>query len=145
MSAPVYSYGKVSITKSSFHVLVVDDDEQIRETVQEILELLGYCVDVASSGEECLSVLEHRGLPNLVILDLTMPGLSGVELLPILRSTYPDLPVVLETGRLDSVTTDLLAKYPEVSPLKKPFTYEQLREEVETVAGHGLLLIRKGK
>ncbi len=80
-------------------VLVVDDDEGIRESLREVVEMVGCSAILAASGEEALAVLAtHR--PCLVILDLMMPTMTGTEMLEEMRKT-PDLaslPVVISTS-----------------------------------------------
>jgi two-component system OmpR family response regulator/two-component system alkaline phosphatase synthesis response regulator PhoP len=73
-------------------VLVIDDDEDIRNTLQETLEDEGYRVLTAADGSEGLGVLDHLQ-PNLVLLDLFMPGMDGFHFLKVAR----------ETGRLATV------------------------------------------
>jgi len=80
-------------------VLVVDDDEGIRETLRDVVETAGCSVILAASGEEALGVLAtHR--PCLVILDLMMPTMSGTEMLRAMqkRPELASLPVVISTS-----------------------------------------------
>jgi len=79
------------------HILVVDDDENLRWVTQTQLEDAGYLVSTVASGEAALIALDkHR--PSLVLTDLKMPGISGLELLQQIRSQEPDLPVVIMTA-----------------------------------------------
>jgi len=82
---------------SELKVLLVDDEVDFTQALGERLELRDYTVNVAGSGEECLKQLES-GLPDVVVLDLKMPGLGGIEVLKRIRVDYPDLPVLLLTG-----------------------------------------------
>ncbi len=82
---------------SELKVLLVDDEEDFTQALGERLQLRDYTVRVASSGEECLQELE-KGVPDVVILDLKMPGLGGIEVLKRIREDYPGLPVLLLTG-----------------------------------------------
>lgn len=78
-------------------MLVVDDDDDLRETVAEILEDAGYCVLCAADGREALARLDElNGEPCLVLLDMMMPGMNGAELLEALRAAQrlAALPVV---------------------------------------------------
>ena len=80
-------------------VLIVDDDELIRETLCELVEMVGCSAVVAANGREALNVMtEHR--PCLVIVDLLMPVMSGNELLEVMRTepTLADIPVVVSTS-----------------------------------------------
>ncbi len=111
-------------------VLLVDDDELIQNTIQAILELLGHCVDVASSGEEALAKLETGFQPEVVILDMNMPGLGGIGTLPRLRALRPNLPVILSTGRIDQSAIDLARVHSLVTLLPKPFNTRDLQEKL---------------
>jgi len=75
-------------------ILVVDDEENIRFLYQEELEEEGYTVDVAAHGQEALEKL-NAFQPDLVTLDIRMPGMDGVETLRKIREVQRDLPVIL--------------------------------------------------
>jgi len=75
-------------------ILVVDDEENIRLLYQEELEEDGYTVDVAPHGQEALEKL-NTFQPDLVTLDIRMPGMDGVETLQKIREIQRDLPVIL--------------------------------------------------
>ena len=75
-------------------ILVVDDEENIRFLYQEELEEEGYTVDVAAHGQEALEKL-NAFQPDLVTLDIRMPGMNGVETLRKIREVQRDLPVIL--------------------------------------------------
>jgi CheY-like chemotaxis protein len=65
-------------------VLVVDDDPDVRESLQMVLEVRGFAVATAANGQEALELMRHQP-PRLVLLDLMMPVMSGAELLDIVR------------------------------------------------------------
>jgi signal transduction histidine kinase/ActR/RegA family two-component response regulator len=111
-------------------VLLVDDDDLIQNSITAILELLGHGVDVASSGEEALAKLETGIQPDVVILDMNMPGLGGRGTLPRLRALRPTLPVILSTGRIDQTTIELAEAHAHVTLLSKPFRIGELQEKL---------------
>jgi CheY-like chemotaxis protein len=83
-------------------VLIVDDDELIRETLSELVQMVGCSAMVAANGKEALTVMrEHR--PCLVILDLLMPVMTGNELLEVMRHepALASVPVVVSTSAPD--------------------------------------------
>ncbi|WP_129599003.1 response regulator transcription factor [Methanohalophilus profundi] len=79
-------------------VLVVDDEAHLRNLLQNLLELNAISTSCASSGEECLLMLESS-LPDLVLLDVMMPGMDGWEVFHRIKEKYEHLPVVLLTAR----------------------------------------------
>ncbi|HEY6563326.1 MAG TPA: response regulator, partial [Pirellulaceae bacterium] len=83
------------------YVLVVDDDEGIRIALQRLLSLEGYAVATAPDGEGALKSAANR-FPDLVVLDVMMPGLDGFEVCRRLRAADPQLCIILLTAR-DSV------------------------------------------
>jgi two-component system response regulator (stage 0 sporulation protein F) len=78
-------------------ILVVDDEEGIRLLYKEELEDEGYEVDLASAGMEAIEKLK-RSKPDLVILDLKMPGMGGLEVLERIREQDKELPVIISTA-----------------------------------------------
>jgi len=114
-------------------VLVVDDDEMIRSSILAILEVLGHGGAEASRGEEALAMLEAGLHPDVVILDMNMPGLGGVGTLPGIRALRPVLPILLATGRVDQVALDLLKQHSGVTLLSKPFGVKDLKVQLDAI------------
>lgn len=80
-------------------VLIVDDEEDVRESLRDVVEMVGCSALMAASASEALAMLARR-LPCLVVLDLLMPGMTGAEMLEVMRR-HPDLslrPVVISTS-----------------------------------------------
>jgi DNA-binding NtrC family response regulator len=113
-------------------VLVVDDDAEMRTLLRRTLEFDGHQVTELDRGTHVVETL-RRAPFDLVILDKEMPGLTGIDLLPILRLEFPRVPVVLVTafgGR--QVATSAL-RLGAASYLEKPFRLGQLRDAIETI------------
>ena len=108
-------------------VLLVDDDELIRQTVPLLLKALGHGVEVASGGQEALRRLEAGFQADLVILDVNMPGLSGLQTLGRLRILRPELPVLVSTGFRDAALTAAIQGFTKVGTLDKPFLLDDLK------------------
>ncbi len=100
-------------------ILVVDDEEEVREILAETLEEFGYAVLTAASGEEALPVLARDGGVALVITDVRMPGMSGLDLAAEVRQRWPAVKVVLISGYF-------LPQGPPQRFLKKPFHMKEL-------------------
>jgi len=115
-------------------ILVVDDEPAIRDTMRMILEYDGYDVVLAASGQEALQLAE-RDNPDLVFLDVKMPGMDGLEVLGRLKATNETLPVVIVSAH-GSTTTALEAgrlgafRFIE-KPLSKDYVLDALREGLE--------------
>jgi signal transduction histidine kinase len=112
-------------------VLLVDDDELIQDSIQTILGVMGHVGASARSGEEALNQLEAGYEPDVVILDVNMPGLGGAGTLPRLRAMRPALPVLLATGRADQAALDLVHSDPLVTLLPKPFGMRELKTHLD--------------
>ena len=117
-------------------VLLVDDDELSQGSVQATLEAMGHGVTLASSGEEALAQLQAGYQPDVVILDMHMPGLGGAGTLPRLRALCPTQPVLVITGRVDQAVLDLVNAQPFVTLLSKPFRMKELQQYLETLGGN---------
>ena len=115
-------------------VLVVDDDEAVRELVAIILGEEGYAVHTAASGSEALSVAQQEQ-PAVVLMDVNMPGLDGLSACRRLRADerLAALPVVLMSSQL--VAGDELRRCRADNFLPKPFDITELVDEVERFLG----------
>ena len=110
------------------NILVVDDDPEVREILAETLAEFGYGVRQAGSGEEALSMLvTHPGI-GLVITDVRMPGMSGLELVELARARQPTLKVIVISGYF-------LPQPIAVRFLKKPFHMHELASAVRAELG----------
>ena len=91
-------------------ILVVDDEDSVREFVVTVLERRGYRVYGAANGEEAANLIQKEpARVGLLLTDITMPGKSGIELIRHIRRVKPDLPVVIMSGYAKEleVSTDL--------------------------------------
>lgn len=115
-------------------VLVADDDQDIRDLVAFKLENAGYSVIAVADGEQALqAVLEHR--PQLAILDVMMPGLSGLDVLRTIRAdeSLADTRVILLTARARDVDVDAGFSTGADDYLTKPFSPRELVHRVGRV------------
>jgi len=119
-------------------VLVVDDEEPIRNIASEILRHLGYEVLTAASGEEAVETLRSGVRPDVVLLDIIMPGWSGARTLLELRAIDPELPILISTGYADRVANDSLLQDGADGFVSKPYGIDTLARALETRAGRRL-------
>jgi two-component system cell cycle sensor histidine kinase/response regulator CckA len=110
-------------------VLLVDDEGAVRRFAGRVLEREGYTVREARDGAEALDLVRQGGSFDVVVSDIVMPRLNGVELMQALASSHPDLPVILMSGYATAALSELGIVAP-CSILAKPFPPERLLEEV---------------
>jgi len=109
-------------------VLVVDDEETIRTIVEQGLSFFGYRVLKASSGEEALRIYSERGKEiDLVLLDLIMPGMSGVRCFEELREMDPEVKVIVMSGY--PIEEEMLRR--ATGSIMKPFGVKELLEIIK--------------
>ena len=113
--------------KARTEVLVVEDDDAVRQGIAEGLRLLSYSVREASDGESGLRELRRR-MPDLLMADYLMPGMNGAEFITAARQIYPGIPVLMATGYADMAEVEKLVGVQSV--LKKPFDLETLNAAV---------------
>jgi DNA-binding NtrC family response regulator len=115
-------------------VLIVDDEAEIRESLQTLLELEGYEVETAGNGDEGLSKLGERPF-DLVLLDLALPGRSGIDLLPEIRTLDAQLPVIIITayGTVEDAVRAMQGGAGNF--LQKPWDNEKLLADVRAAVG----------
>jgi two-component system, OmpR family, alkaline phosphatase synthesis response regulator PhoP len=122
-------------TKSGPLVLLVDDDEKLRELVRLNLEFEGYVVREAGSAEEGLSAIEEAR-PDLVLLDVMMPQTDGWEMLRKIQDEYGAgaIPVVMFSGKVDERTLAQASTGGAQAFVGKPFDMQQLIEQTKQIA-----------
>ncbi len=118
------------------YVVVVDDEPEILTTVREVLEDEGYVTEGALTGEEALSIIEKR-LPDLVILDIWLPDIDGLEILERVKSLHPDLPILIISGHGNIETAVRAVKLGAFDFLEKPLDLEKLLLKVEKAIEEG--------
>lgn len=109
-------------------VLAVDDEQMILLALSAMLEALGHEVQTAAGGWEALRRLELGMVPDLVILDLNMPEMDGVETLTRIRARMPEMPVMICSGYADDRVAAALGAHAQLRLLHKPFTVAEIRD-----------------
>jgi len=122
-----------STSKQSARILVVDDEEMLRDIGKEMLNLLGHSVETASNGYECMDILKRDSDGfDLVILDMIMPGLDGYHTLLEMEKHNIDTRVVISSGfSFEHEKQDIFSNPLIVARLNKPFNLHELSQILE--------------
>ena len=115
-------------------VLIVDDQPDLAEMMAAMITRDGHEARVANSGPAAVAAVEER-VPDLVMTDLGMPGMSGLDLADALHARWPDLPVALVTGWGPTVDPARARQSDIIQVLGKPFRMAEVREVLERVLG----------
>jgi two-component system, cell cycle sensor histidine kinase and response regulator CckA len=112
-------------------VLVVDDHDPTRQTITRMLEAGGFEVVQASNGTEALACLSRRSDDiDMVLSDVTMPGMTGIDLSYQIRELYPSMPVAIVSGDVSELERSIIGRA-DVPFIKKPFHAESLYSAVK--------------
>jgi len=111
-------------------VLLVDDEEEFVNTLAERLQLRGFQVLTSTDGEAALRVVNEDG-PQVVLLDVMMPGLGGLEVLQQIKSAHPNIQVILLTGRGSTREGIEGMRQGAFDFLMKPIKIEELMEKMK--------------
>lgn len=123
LSAQMVEYGKI---------LIIEDDDTIRRSMNEMLSLKGFAVYTAENGAEGLATFEaHQAEIDLVVMDMTMPIMSGDETLVELMQLKPDVPVIILSGYSKKEVMESYEGLANILFLQKPFRLEQLLQSIE--------------
>lgn len=118
-------------------ILVVENEPFMREAVEDILDSVGIDVFSAKDGHEGIATyLSNKEKIELVILDLRLPGLTGAEILQMLRSINPLVKVIIASGYDEQEIERQLKGQVASSILRKPYNADTLLSTVQTVLGH---------
>ena len=114
-------------------IMIVDDEEDIRVSVGQIFEVRGYEVIKAVDGNDCLNKLE-RGIPDLVILDIMMPGMNGWDVAARIKENpkWDEIPIVFLTAKGDEMSIGMGGLGSE-EYVVNPFDIIKLKERVEEI------------
>ena len=108
------------------HILIIDDEESILDGCRQALEKSGYSVITTSVGQEGIG-LARKNKPEVVFVDLKMPGISGMEIIELLSKDIPDIVLIVITGYASIVSAVEAMKKGAYDYLPKPFTTDQIR------------------
>jgi two-component system response regulator AtoC len=124
----------------SIDVLVVDDEESSRKLCVAILQSMGYTAETADSGASALAILEN-GHTDIVISDVRMPGMDGIELLKIIKQKYPQTDVVMMTGYGTIPASVEAIKLGAYDYITKPFGVEEFKHLIQRLVQKQELMV----
>jgi two-component system alkaline phosphatase synthesis response regulator PhoP len=118
--------------KISGHILIIDDEATLRQTMARVLQQAGFEVTTAENGEQGLDFLKTTDF-DMVFMDLRMPGLTGLEVLKHIHNGYPSLPVVLFTAQPDLNSAVEALRSGATDYLLKPLKPQAIIERAQTI------------
>lgn len=119
-------------------VMIVDDEEQVRSVLIEVLQLQGYTVLEAADAPGALRILDQCSRLDLLVTDIGLPnGMNGRQLAELVRTHWSTVPVLLITGYAETLVTKNSILPPGMHLLTKPFTMNAFAEKVASLTGHG--------
>lgn len=134
-STPQVDQPELHFDTTGIKVLVVEDDDEVRQFMVESLEILGYDVSEAENGTVGLEEIA-RQRPDLLIVDFLMPGMNGAEVVSEVVARDPDLPIIVATGYADMDAIDAIIGVNTV--LRKPFQINDLAKSVKAALARNL-------
>lgn len=122
---------EVTPPRTGLRVLVVDDDELVRQSLSSMLEVLGHEIDVARRAEDAIRMVEDGFPADLLILDLRMPGMGGMKAVAPLLAARPGMEILVVSGYGAREIEEIQRVHPKVGSLPKPFTLAEIRICIE--------------
>lgn len=121
---------------SDIKLLLVDDEEDFVKTLAERLALRDLVSNTAFDGNQAIEVV-HDSEPDVMVLDLKMPGIDGMEVLRRVKSNYPDIQVIIQTGHGSDLDEAEARRLGVFDYLKKPVSLELLVDRIRAAAQAG--------
>jgi two-component system C4-dicarboxylate transport response regulator DctD len=132
------------LNNSAHCVLFVDDDEDVREAAQQTLELADILVECHSDAGSALERV-RRGWPGILITDIRMPRMDGMELLSQVRKVEPEMPVILVTGHGDVATAVRAMREGAFDFIEKPFDPDHFIDIARRAMAIGSWFLKTGR
>jgi CheY-like chemotaxis protein len=119
----------------SIYILVVDDEPDVehlfRQQFRRDIRCGRFVMEFANSAPAALEQVESNGDPSLILSDINMPGMSGLEMLPKVKAARPNVPVIMITAYGDDATRKKAAELGAAGLLTKPIDFGLLRQEID--------------
>lgn len=121
----------VQLTEPS--LLIADDDRDFRESLGEVFQRRGFAIQLAADGQEAVEIVQTAGRLHIVLFDVHMPRLTGLQALSALRKSALNVPCILMTAKLDESIVEQAGQLETSGLLAKPFTLRDVTNAVERV------------
>ena len=131
-TAPIEPPSAPQVAGGNETILVVEDDDEVRQLVTRAIKRLGYTAISAPGGREALEIVHGGQTIDLLVTDVSMPHMSGAQLVAQLHATQPNLPVVYMSGFTANVVTRLAIESSTAKFVQKPFRIADLAEAIES-------------
>ena len=118
------------LDRTCLKILVVDDDGQVRDLLRDMLMMFGHTITTCNDGFSAIESLEKKKY-NLMITDLGMPGMSGLELAKLANKDFPKMPIVMVTGWGSQLKSEEVESCGIQAVLPKPFHIRQIKDIIE--------------
>ena len=116
-------------------LLIVDDDQGVRESVELLMTTLGFEVTTAESGRTAIDFFQdNQQLFDWAIIDVFMPGMDGIETAGRIRNTHPNLPIILATGDTNTPIPDQLMQQPHTALIRKPYRSAAILQRLDSIS-----------
>lgn len=119
---------------SDIKIMLIDDEDDLIRTLSERLEMRDLKKNTALDGDQALKIVSDKE-PDIIILDLKMPGINGMEVLRRLRKTFPDIRVIVQTGHGNDMDEAEARQLGVFDYLRKPVDVELLVERIKAATG----------
>jgi CheY-like chemotaxis protein len=120
-------------SSSDDEIVVIDDDDGVRTFIVESLQSLGYSVRAASNGAAGLALIKNK-IPDLLLVDFAMAGMTGLDVIREVRCIEPTLPTILATGYAEMDSIEQAAS--SIRILRKPFQIDQLAGTIQELLNY---------
>ncbi len=120
------------MTTTRTRLLLVDDEEDFVSALAERLRIRDYDVAIATCGEAALLVIQEQR-PDIVVLDLKMPGMGGMKALKEIKARDPSIDVIMVTGSVDSKIGESAVQAGATDHMVKPFDIESLTDKIQDI------------
>jgi two-component system response regulator AtoC len=124
-----------TVTTNLLNLLIVEDERSVRECCREVARSLGFAVQVAECRDEVYRAVDSSH-PDVILLDLRLPGCSGLDVLRELKRRSPEAVVIVMTGFATVQSAVQAMKLGAYDYITKPFNFEELRLELDRVTAH---------